>query len=285
MPSTMAMDVKPWRLGKVVDPRLHKVARKIENTWIANGAVQDAAFDKRYGWCSQEGMTLENRMYRHRAFSSMHLELACVQTGKNVEESRSSVYHEGTETVYPVEQSDLQVLHCLAMPHPCYALPIFGADVVIRRGVWTLCVADTSPTEDRLPPTYAAKVESLQRSILPTRQDGQNKGRRVPAWATKIFSPLCISIRPDSKEEVQAFVDYILQLHATHINYAQGLIEGGRVPSWAGEEVRRQAMQQYNKCQKENDKTRSVLARYFGDQFAEEYISQVLFSDKEITLG
>lgn len=281
----MAKEVRPWRLTKAIDPRLNKVVKKLERTWIDTGAVQDGAFEKRYGWCSQKGMMLENRMYHHKAFSYMHLELACVQTGNIAPNRRLEASIEQPEASDPADPCELQVLHCVAMPHPCYALPILGADIVIRRGKWTLCIADTSPTGEGLPPTYAAKVESLQQSIFSPQGGWSNAGRRMPSWGAKIFSPLCISIQPTSEEEVLAFVDYIVQLHNSHINYAQRLAEEGPDPSMERNEVRRKAMLQYNKGQQENDKTKSVLARHFGNRFAEEYITQVLFNEHGITLG
>lgn len=281
----MAKEVRPWRLTKAIDPRLNKVVKKLERAWIDTGAMQDVAFEKKYGWCSQKGMMLENRMYHHKAFSYMHLELACVQTGKSAPNGNLEASIKQREGSDPMGPCELQVLHCVAMPHPCYALPILGADVVIRRGKWTLCITDTSPTGEGLPSTYAAEVKRLQQSTFSPQGGWSNAGRRIPSWGAKIFSPLCISIQPSSEEEVLAFVEYVVQLHDAHIDYAQQLAEEGPDPSTERNRLRREAMLQYNKSQQENDKTKSVLAQHFGNHFAEEYITQVLFNERGIALG
>lgn len=280
----MFHEIHSWKIANVLDPRLHSLARKLETKWISRGAIKDSKFEERYGWNKRNGMTIENRMYRHELFTSLHMELAVVQSEGVEHSTRYSFYN--MEEQPKGTQKELQVLHCLAMPRSEYEFPIFGADIIVRGGNCTLCVVDTSPTGTELPKWYAERVESLQRSILDSKKERRTiKVRRVPTWAAEIFSPLSISVRPSSSIEADLFIEYVERLHHLHWEYGQEILEQGVDPDLNRRKMRIDAMCRYNERQRENDKTRHVLSANFDEAFAEEYISSVLFNNQEIMLG
>ncbi len=188
-----------------------------------------------------EKLTIENRCYQTPQFRKLHLELAKVGT-------------------------TLDILHCVMFPRPEYALPMFGCDLVGGRGQISAAIADLSPlTPDRsLSADYTAALQALP--------DFNFKSpRELPAWGD-IFSEFCIFIRPTPEEEevflerVQAF----LEIHCANAIAAQ--------PVPVEQQAKIIASQHYY-CtkQQQNDKTRRVLEKAFGSDWAEHYMTTVLF--------
>lgn len=189
-----------------------------------------------------EKLVIENRCYQTPQFRKMHLELAKV--GKN-----------------------LDILHCVMFPKPEYALPMFGCDIVAGRGEVSAAIADLSPTnpERTLPQSYQNALQSL-----PTPQFSQP--RDLPVWGD-IFSEFCLFIRPSSKAEESQFLSRVkdfLEIHCRQANQAQPVPPQQQAIYFAG---------QHNYCtkQQKNDKTRRVLEKAFGSEWAEKYMTLVLF--------
>ena len=187
-----------------------------------------------------EKLVIENHCYQTRQFRKLHLELA------------------------KVGQS-LDILHCVMFPRPDFALPMFGCDLVGGRGQISAAIADLSPVSpEGLPSGY-------QQSLAALPQPDFSQPRELPAWGD-IFSPFCTFIRPSSPAEEAAFLEriqYFLDIHC------QQAIAAVATPPQRAEIL--QGQQRYVLQQQQNDKTRRVLIKAFGAEWAERYMTTVLF--------
>jgi phycocyanobilin:ferredoxin oxidoreductase len=189
-----------------------------------------------------ERLTIENSCYQSKHFRKMHLELAKVG-------------------------SNLDILHCVMFPRPEYALPMFGCDLVGGRGQISAAIVDLSPTNaERILPQSYQTVLSVGASL------SFSQPRDLPEWGD-IFSPFCLFIRPGNEEEEELFlarVNEFLALHCSQALASQMLSSEEREIYLAGQHY-------YCNKQRQNDKTRRVLEKAFGEEWAENYMTQVLF--------
>jgi phycocyanobilin:ferredoxin oxidoreductase len=189
-----------------------------------------------------EKLIIENRCYQTPQFRKMHLELAKV--GNN-----------------------LDILHCVMFPKPDYALPMFGCDIVAGRGGVSAAIADLSPTnpERRLSDIYRNALAEL-----PLVQFSEP--RELPQWGD-IFSEFCLFIRPSSVAEETLFlsrVEGFLAIHCCQAIQSQPVSPQQQALNFAGQHY-------YCTKQQKNDKTRRVLEKAFGSEWAETYMNSVLF--------
>ncbi len=189
-----------------------------------------------------EKLVIENLCYQTPQFRKLHLELAKVGTM-------------------------LDILHCVMFPRPEYALPMFGCDLVGGRGQISAAIADLSPLNaQRLTtPEYSTQIKAL-----PSLDFSNN--RELPEWGD-IFSEFCIFIRPGSPEEEQMFLQRVEAFLAIHCSNAIASL-----PQSGDKRAEIVAAQHYY-CtkQQQNDKTRRVLEKAFGNDWAEHYMTTVLF--------
>lgn len=228
-------------------PLIRRLADCIETTWSQNLELSPYPIPEDLGYIEGqlEGdrLFIENRCFQTPQFRKLHLELAQVGNA-------------------------LDILHCVMFPRSDYNLPIFGADLVGGRGGISAAIADLSPvSSDRsLPELYRADLEGL-----PTLTFSQ--ARDLPPWGY-IFSDFCLFIRPTSFEEEEAFLTRIqtmLSLHCRLATQTQPVkSEQEAVAILAGQ-------QQYCTQQQQNDKTRRVLEKSFGEAWAERYMTTMLF--------
>lgn len=193
-----------------------------------------------------EKLIIENKCYQTPQFRKLHLELA--QVGKN-----------------------LDILHCVMFPRPEYALPMFGSDIVGGRGQISAAIADLSPLNQQrvLPEAYCQALAKL-----PHRQFSQP--RELPDWAD-IFSEFCFFIRPEDTQEEEWFLERVTGFLTVHCQIATA-----SQPVTPQEQAEIVAAQNYycNK-QQQNDKTRRVLEKAFGTEWAERYMTTVLFDNPD----
>ncbi len=163
--------------------------------------------------------------------------------------------------------SGLQILHCVFFPDPNFDLPIFGTDVVVGSAGVSAAIVDLSPVTGILPNELTLQLEKL--SIPSFKQV-----RDLPSWGS-IFSPYVKFIRPANRFEESCFLelvdDYLSCLLAElYRSSADRLDTTSTMNRYKG---------QLNYCnqQKRNDKTRRILKKAFGTQWAERYIEEVLF--------
>lgn len=227
-------------------PLIRQLADTIEGAWHQHLELQPYPMPAELGYVEGrlegEKLTIENRCYQTTQFRKLHLELAKVG-------------------------SMLDILHCVMFPRAEYALPIFGADLVGGRGQISAAIADLSPTSsDRaLPDTYTSNLKALPDPHF-------KSSRELPAWGD-IFSEFCLFIRPSDSDEEAMFlsrVETYLQLHCQQANLAQPISGEQQAQILAG-------VRYYCAKQQQNDKTRRVLEKAFGSDWAEHYMTTVLF--------
>lgn len=226
-------------------PTICALADRIESVWqrYLDLAPYDLPEDLGYveGRMEGEKLIIENKCYQTPQFRKMHLELAKVGAG-------------------------LDILHCVMFPRSDYAIPMFGADLVAGRGQIGMAIADLSPTSaDRQLPT--AYQDTLKR--LPELKFAQE--RSFPSWGD-IFSPFCLFIHPSSAEEEQQFLDRVTQYLEIHCQLA---VATQPTPEREAELLAGQRY--YCNQQQQNDKTRRVLEKAFGAEWADRYMTTVLF--------
>ncbi len=226
-------------------PLIRQLADCIEATWHKHLQLEPYHLPSDLGYVEGrlegEKLTIENRCYQTTQFRKMHLELA---------------------KVGPV----LDILHCVMFPHPEYDIPMFGCDLVGAKGQISAAIADLSPVnEGKLPSVYNSQLSALSSFDFSQR-------RELPEWGD-IFSPFCIFIRPSSPAEDAAFlarVQGFLEIHCQ--------IASTQKPSTPQTQAKILAGQK-NYCtkQQQNDKTRRILEKAFGTDWAENYMTKVLF--------
>ena len=193
-----------------------------------------------------ERLRIENRCYQTPQFRKMHLELAKV--GKN-----------------------LDILHCVMFPRPEYPLPMFGCDIVAGKVGITAAIADLSPTspEKTLPDSYNKRLSALPINHF-------SEPRELPSWAD-IFSEFCLFIRPQTEAEEQNFLECAssyLRIHCEQAMQAKPVPPKQQKLYLAGQNY-------YCTKQQQNDKTRRVLEKAFGKEWADNYMTSVLFDVPE----
>ena len=148
---------------------------------------------------------------------------------------------------------------------------MFGCDIVAGKTGISAAIADLSPTspEKTLPSAYNQKL-----SALPINQF--NEPRELPPWAD-IFSEFCLFIRPQTLTEEQDFLNCAssyLRIHCEQAVQAHPVSPQQKELYLAGQNY-------YCTKQQQNDKTRRVLEKAFGVEWAENYMNSVLFDVPE----
>jgi phycocyanobilin:ferredoxin oxidoreductase len=228
-------------------PLIQQLANRIESTWqeYLQLAPYQIPHDLGYVEGSLEGerLVIENCCHQTPQFRKIHLELA--QVGKN-----------------------LDILHCVMFPRPDHNLPIFGTDVVCGRGVVSAAIVDLSPVNrDRsLPASYQSSLAEL-----PPINFAQV--RELPEWGD-IFSDHCLFIKPIDAIEEASFLDYVISMLTIHCQIANQTQAAQATPEidsiLAGHKY-------YCDRQQQNDKTRRVLEKSFGVEWADRYMTTMLF--------
>lgn len=224
---------------------IRRLADVIERVWTQTLDLSPYQLPADLGYVEGrlEGETLviENRCYQTPQFRKLHLELARVG-------------------------QSLDILHCVMFPRPSYDLPLFGCDLVGGRGQISAAIVDLSPVraDHQLPSGY-------QKALAALPQPDFAQMRSLPPWGD-IFSPFCLFIRPSDAAEETRFLERVetyLQIHCSQA-VTTPATPAQRDTILAGQ-------QHYCQQQRQNDKTRRVLEKAFGEQWAERYMTKVLF--------
>ncbi|MDA0265456.1 MAG: phycocyanobilin:ferredoxin oxidoreductase [Cyanobacteria bacterium] len=253
------------RYGSLRDqqhPVIRQLADIIETLW--RGQLVTYAYDTPTdlghveGLLEGERLTIENHCYQTPQFRKLHLELAKV--GKN-----------------------LDILHCVMFPKVNFDLPIFGVDIVAGPGGISAAIVDLSPVSANrsLPTLYREALEDLPSVVF-------SQPRTLPDWGD-IFSKFCLFVRPTTPEEAIRFLDQVTQYLSIHCQLASSA-----VPIQSIEEYESILAGQHRYCsqQQQNDKTRRILERAFGAEWADRYLQTMLFDcvdttnhDANVTVG
>jgi phycocyanobilin:ferredoxin oxidoreductase len=241
MVETVSVSIRP-QLHALID----QLAGVILDTWQTYLDLTPYQLPEDLGYIEGrlegEKLVIENRCYQSTHFRKMHLELAKVGKG-------------------------LDILHCVMFPKTAYGLPMFGCDIVAGPAGISAAIADLSPTnsQHQLPLGYAQSLDNLPPYLF-------KQQRNLPEWGD-IFSNYCLFIRPDHAEEEKQFLQRVqdfLQIHCQQARQSEPLANEQQQEHYAGQ-------QNYCIKQQKNDKTRRVLEKAFGNEWADRYMTKVLF--------
>lgn len=232
-------------------PLIRQLADCIESVWQNTLDLSPYQLPEDLGYVEGrlegEKLTIENSCYQTPQFRKMHLELAKVG-------------------------NSLDILHCVMFPRSNYPLPMFGTDVVVGRGKISAAIVDLSPvTDDRtLSLDYCQALSNLPDAHFTQPRD-------LPEWGD-IFSDFCLFIRPNDRQEEEQFLSRVKQFLEIHCQQAIATL-----PVTPPQQEQIFAGQHYY-CtkQQQNDKTRRVLEKAFGLEWAERYMTTVLFDLPEM---
>ncbi|MDF5714679.1 MAG: phycocyanobilin:ferredoxin oxidoreductase [Rhizonema sp. NSF051] len=226
-------------------PLIRQLADGIEAVWHKHLDLSPYNLPTELGYVEGrlegEKLIIENRCYQTPQFRKMHLELAKVG-------------------------NMLDILHCVMFPRPEYDLPMFGCDLVGGRGQISAAIADLSPLNGHtLPKSYTSALSQIKTLNF-------SQPRELPEWGD-IFSEYCIFVRPTSTSEEAMFLLRIQEFLEIHCTQA---IASSPVSSDVVEQILK-GQRNYCTKQQQNDKTRRVLEKAFGNDWAENYMTTVLF--------
>ena len=225
-------------------PVIRQLADSIESLWQQHLTLKPYQLPEDLGFVESrlegERLIIENHCYQTAEFRKLHLELACI--GEH-----------------------LDILHCVMFPRPEYALPMFGCDIVSGRGQISAAIVDLSPTSlTGLSDSYLEALSALDLTRY-------TQPRQLPDWGA-IFSDFCCFIKPANSQEEAQFLAQVTQYLTLHCQQARSTQPNQR---------HRQEMLagQRNYCtkQRQNDKTRRILEKAFGPEWADRYMTTVLF--------
>lgn len=226
-------------------PTIGQLAEAIVTTWDTHLELSPYALPDDLGYVEGElegeNVRIFNRCYQTPQFRKLHLELAQVGAA-------------------------LRILHCVMFPRTTYDLPLFGCDIVGGRGRISAAIADLSPVRSGLPTSYVEQLTPLLQN-----REAFSKPRELPKWG-EIFSPYCLFVQPVDEAEEALFLETTVAYLTAHCKIA---VETPPTP--AAESVIRAGQERYCNHQQENDKTRRVLEKAFGEAWAARYIDTVLF--------
>jgi len=227
-------------------PLIIKLSDRIEAIWHQYLDISDYAMPEDLGYVEGklegERLTIQNRCYQSPQFRKLHIELA--QVGAN-----------------------LDILHCVMYPHFDYPLPIFGADLIGGRAGISAAIVDISPTVT-MPKAISEPIRQWQIS-----QSSFSQPRELPEWGKKIFSEFCVFVRPQGELEEDLFFQTIEK-------YCTQVCEIGSELKPESEDVKtliQDRQRNYCQQQQQNDKTRRILEKAFGQEWADRYMNTVLF--------
>lgn len=190
----------------------------------------------------EEEVYIENYVWESEKFRKIHLEVAQMKSG-------------------------LDILHTNMYPRYEYDLPIFGADVVASsKSVGAAIVDISSIREDRtLPEQY---------KILDIVSDREfEKDKKMPEWGD-VFSEYCVFVSP-TEDEYSKFTEIAF----TYLNYHCAISHNTKKSD--NVELNYLGHKFYCEKQRQNNKTRRVLEGIFDQEFADKYISEMLFDYPE----
>jgi phycocyanobilin:ferredoxin oxidoreductase len=226
-------------------PAMAQLANLIESKWQEYLDLSPYQLPEGLGYVEGklegEKLTIENSCYQSPQFRKMHLELAKVGT-------------------------NLDILHCVMFPNPSYPLPMFGCDLVAGKAGISAAIVDLSPTntERKLSSSYYEALIKSDRHFSQIRD--------LPVWGD-IFSEFCLFIRPGDFAEEQKFITTVGQFLDVHCQQALSISPVSRQE----EQIYVAGQRYYCDKQQQNDKTRRVLEKAFGVEWAETYMTSVLF--------
>ena len=151
-------------------------------------------------------------------------------------------------------------------PDPLFDLPIFGLDLVKINNLVSAAIVDLSPVSDSLINDYEDKLRNIQK-------EGFTSIRKIPEWGT-IFSKNVLFASLNNEFEKKLFYDVVDQYLTILIEISKNIMPD---LTKVRIEERIKFQKEYCKQQIKNDKTSSVLQKYFNKNWVDKYLNEILF--------
>ncbi len=184
---------------------------------------------------------IENQFHKAKGFRKLHVEIAQFS-------------------------GNLNILHCVFFPDPLFDLPIFGLDLVKINNLVSAAIVDLSPVSDSLINDYEDKLRNIQK-------EGFTSIRKIPEWGT-IFSKNVLFASLNNEFEKKLFYDVVDQYLTILIELSKNIMPD---LTKVRIEERIKYQKEYCKQQMKNDKTSSVLQKYFNKNWVDKYLNEILF--------
>ena len=169
------------------------------------------------------------------------------------------------------------VLNLVINPLEDFELPFFGADLVTLPNGHLLAL-DLQPVlkEDSI------HTRMVWEQLLPLHQHWQSMlpwGGDIPKEAQSFFSPGFLWTRlPQSKESDQLIEKVVYPAFKDYLNLYLKLVERANLVVKSRAKSLLKGQQEYLKYRADKDPARSMLTRFYGKEWTESYILNVLFN-------
>jgi phycocyanobilin:ferredoxin oxidoreductase len=230
-------------------PLIQTLANQIQTTWQTHLNLESYPMPEDLGYVEGklegERVEIQNFCYQTPEFRKLHLELAKV--GDN-----------------------LDILHCVMFPRSKYALPIFGADLVGNPRAISAAIADLSPVVP-----FSTQFSQALDNLQDLRQSF-SQPRELPTWGD-IFSPYCVFVRLEDSQESDRFLQLVIDYIQLNCEFATQISQSNNLATIEQEKDILAGQRNYCEQQRRNDKTKRILEKAFGSEWAERYMTTVLF--------
>lgn len=160
----------------------------------------------------------------------------------------------------------IEVLHNVIYPSYFKAIPIFGFDVISLGGKITGVFCDFTPA-----PYDFSELRTLQERI---KKELNECARELPDWA-KFFSTDFIAVTPNNN--FNDIKDKCLLMLYEYLRFCEFNDFNNNYLSSKDVENHITGQNEYSVNQRKNTKTQKALAKYIGEDKANEFIEKVLF--------
>lgn len=164
--------------------------------------------------------------------------------------------------------ASLEIGNALCVPHPKFALPVLGLDVVQTNPARpTLFVEDLSPT------TAMKKHAHVERGLTAAQQAVASlpSAGALPAWCAAHVSPLPLFVRVGGDEGAPVKRAHDLLLNA----FVHALQAASPDPELEGEASA--ATEAYLRSHREDDPGLGLMGKMFGEPFGSRFVSSIMF--------
>tara|TARA_Y100001978_G_C23567859_1_gene372585 strand:+ start:97 stop:819 length:723 start_codon:yes stop_codon:yes gene_type:complete len=161
--------------------------------------------------------------------------------------------------------NNLKILHCVFFPDPKFNIPIFGIDLIKTKNVVSAAIVDLSPVSEN-----NTKVDKLLDNV---NKEGFSMKRNIPEWGN-IFSKNVFFASLVNQSEQNSFYNIVDQYLSILLDLSKDL-----EPDTKTNLIEERISYQKNYCiqQMKNEKTSSVLLKYFDKPWVDRYIKEILF--------
>jgi len=173
-----------------------------------------------------------------------------------------------------------QVFTSLWYPDASYNLPVLGVDFLLFNNVKHLCISDFQPIHDT-EASHDAPYEHLMEPIRSQFPSLQGKMTKRFYDENQHFSSQMLLARQEDPDIVRQMMEHELPVAfqgylRTHVQ----LVKSTKPQPHRAHEIRAR-YRAYDKYSSVRDPAHGLLARYFGSEFADEYVYDILFPQSQ----